>query len=53
MISKKQKDIYDFIVSYAKDYGYAPSLEEIAENFSFLYRFHTYKMKYIMTNKPI
>ena len=36
MISKKQKDIYDFIVSYAKDYGYAPSLEEIAENFSFL-----------------
>ncbi|MFA7315907.1 MAG: transcriptional repressor LexA [Candidatus Paceibacterota bacterium] len=36
MISKKQKEIYDFVVSYAKDKGYAPSLEEIAENFSFL-----------------
>jgi len=36
MISKKQKDIYDFIVSYAKDHGYAPSLEEIAKHFSFL-----------------
>ncbi len=36
MISKKQKEIYDFIVSYAKDNGYAPSLEEIAKNFSFL-----------------
>lgn len=36
MISKKQKEIYDFIVSYAKDNGYAPSLGEIANNFSFL-----------------
>lgn len=36
MISKKQKEIYDFIVSYAKDNGSAPSLEEIANNFSFL-----------------
>lgn len=36
MISKKQKEIYDFVVSYAKDHGYAPSLEEIAKNFSFL-----------------
>ena len=34
MIGKKQKEIYDFIVSYAKEYGYAPSLEEIAKNFS-------------------
>jgi repressor LexA len=36
MITKKQKEIYDFIVSYAKDTGHAPSLEEIAEYFSFL-----------------
>lgn len=36
MISKKQKEIYDFIVSYAKEQGHAPSLEEIAGNFSFL-----------------
>ena len=36
MISKKQKEIYDFIVSYAKDHSHAPSLEEIANNFSFL-----------------
>lgn len=36
MISKKQKEIYNFIVSYAKDNGSAPSLEEIASNFSFL-----------------
>jgi repressor LexA len=36
MISKKQKEIYNFIVSYAKDNGNAPSLEEIASNFSFL-----------------
>lgn len=36
MLSKKQKDIYNFIVSYAKDHGQAPSLEEIAKHFSFL-----------------
>jgi len=36
MISKKQKEIYDFIVSSAKEQGHAPSLEEIANNFSFL-----------------
>lgn len=36
MLSKKQKDIYNFIVSYAKNSGQAPSLEEIADHFSFL-----------------
>lgn len=34
MISKKQKKIYDFIVSYAREHGIAPSLEEIAGHFS-------------------
>lgn len=34
MISKKQKQIYDFIVSYSQEHGIAPSLEDIAEHFS-------------------
>lgn len=34
MISKKQKQIYDFIVSYSKEHNVAPSLEEIANHFS-------------------
>lgn len=34
MISKKQKRIYDFIVSYSQEHGIAPSLEDIAEHFS-------------------
>lgn len=34
MISKKQKQIYDFIVSYSQEHGVAPSLEDIAEHFS-------------------
>jgi repressor LexA len=34
MISKKQKQVYDFIVSYSKEYGIAPSLKEIASHFS-------------------
>lgn len=33
-ISKKQKFIYDFVVLYAKEYGFAPSLNEIANHFS-------------------
>ena len=37
MISKKQKQIYDFIVSYSQEQGIAPSLEEIAEHFDFLH----------------
>lgn len=36
MISPKQKQIYDFIVSYSQEHGVAPSLEEIAGHFSFL-----------------
>lgn len=36
MISKKQKQIYDFIVSYSREHDIAPSLEEIAEHFDFL-----------------
>lgn len=36
MISPKQKQIYDFIVSYSKERGVAPSLEEIADHFDFL-----------------
>ena len=34
MISQKQKQIYDFIVSYAKKHGLSPSLEEISLHFS-------------------
>lgn len=34
MIRKKQKQIYDFIVSYSQEHGIAPSLEDIAEHFS-------------------
>ncbi len=36
MISKKQKQIYDFIVSFSQEHGVSPSLEEIAEYFDFL-----------------
>ena len=32
-ISKKQKGILDFISSFIKEEGYAPSLQEIAANF--------------------
>lgn len=36
MVSPKQKQIYDFIVSYSQEHGVSPSLEEIADHFSFL-----------------
>lgn len=36
MISPKQKQIYDFIVSYSQEHGVAPSLEDIANHFNFL-----------------
>ena len=36
MISKKQKQIYDFIVSYSQERGVSPSLEEIAGHFDFM-----------------
>jgi len=36
MISKKQKQVYDFIASYSQEHGVSPSLKEIAEHFDFL-----------------
>jgi repressor LexA len=36
MTSKKQKQIYDFIVSYSQENGIVPSLKEIADHFDFL-----------------
>ncbi len=36
MINKKQKQVYDFIVSYSQEHGVAPSLKEIAGHFDFL-----------------
>ena len=30
-LTKRQKEIYDFLLSYSSDYGYSPSLEEIKE----------------------
>ena len=29
MITKKQKEVFDFVKTYLKNKGYAPSLEEI------------------------
>ena len=34
MISLKQKLIYDYIATFAKKEGFAPSLEEIAKHFT-------------------
>ena len=34
MITKKQKQIYDFIVSHIREHGIAPTLKEIAKHFS-------------------
>jgi len=36
MISTKQRQVYDFIVSYSQEHGISPSLEEIAGHFDFL-----------------
>lgn len=36
MISKKQKQIFDFVKAYSLEHGIAPSLEEIASHFDFL-----------------
>jgi len=33
MLTKKQKQVLDFITSYQKRYGYSPSLEEIRKHF--------------------
>ncbi len=35
MITKRQKEVLDFITSYQKSKGYAPSLEEICKKFKF------------------
>ena len=35
MITKKQKEVLDFISKYAEKYGYAPSLEEMRVTFKF------------------
>lgn len=34
-LTKKQKDIFDYIQSFIQDEGYAPSFREIAEHFKF------------------
>jgi SOS regulatory protein LexA len=34
-ITKKQKEVYDYISSYAQEYGYAPTQKEIKEHFEF------------------
>ena len=33
MITKKQKEVLDFVTQYSRDKGYAPSLEEIRKHF--------------------
>ena len=33
MLTKRQKQIYDFVTIYSKRYGFAPSLEEIKKHF--------------------
>ena len=35
MITKKQKEVFDFVKTYSKDRGYAPSLEDIQKKFKF------------------
>lgn len=32
-LTKKQKEVYDFVSSYIEEYGYAPSLPEIRDHF--------------------
>lgn len=49
MITKRQKEILDFVKTYFKKKGYAPSLEEIQKNFKFASistaHFHIAKLK--------
>jgi len=49
MITKKQKDVLDFVKTYSKNRGYAPSLEEIQRKFKFASvstaHFHISKLK--------
>ena len=35
MITKKQKEVLDFISKYAEKHGYAPSLDEVRIAFKF------------------
>ena len=34
-LTKRQRQILDFLTSYAGEHGYAPSFEEIAEQFNY------------------
>ncbi|MBI5733451.1 MAG: transcriptional repressor LexA [Candidatus Kerfeldbacteria bacterium] len=49
MLTKKQKEVLDFIKTYSKDRGYAPSLEDIQRKFKFASvstaHFHVSKLK--------
>lgn len=49
MITKKQKEVLDFVKNYSKTKGYAPSLEEIQKKFKFASvstaHFHISKLK--------
>ena len=49
MITKKQKEVFDFIKTYSKNKGYAPSLEEIQKKFKLASvstaHFHVAKLK--------
>ena len=49
MITKKQREVLDFIQSYSKKKGYAPSLEDICKNFGLssvsTAHFHISKLK--------
>ncbi len=49
MITKKQREVLDFIISYSKKKGYAPSLNEICKNFKLssvsTAHFHISKLK--------
>jgi len=49
MITKKQKEVFDFIKTFSKNNGYAPSLEEIQRKFKFASvstaHFHVAKLK--------
>lgn len=49
MITKRQKEVLDFVKSYSKEKGYAPSLEEIRKHFKLssvsTIHFHISKLK--------
>ena len=36
ILTKKQKQVYDYITAHVEQRGFAPSLQEIADNFNFL-----------------